>query len=845
MNSELSKIRFYFEEGARLWNTMPEEVVGRNFFVLWEKVQHPMPFRVEGDELELFGQRYALMGKDEEKTAFFRWDETEMCASVVVESVGWEQKLLLTFDNGMPRIYETTAEMLEPAGLEHGEKLEIIYDVIVEGGKRNPGRNILELSKKEYLELLDLLEPRHERASIRAMRSLPAFSMKKLLKTAAEDMAIDETGPQLSLPLGGSYAGGFEPGEEAPSREIRSAVPGQTGWEIWQLLEFLRLSCRNIREMEEHFVLEFRNAEIIGGEGGNEAALKFPFTASAVLEEGAILPVYYSDTREDFGTFRVDMCDGNELYGRLRWHDPCLLAETLPRLFARPRKSPFEFLHLGMEALANLFKLEKGDTLSGAAIRAALGQDTSSHVIGVNPAAPEHLDHSQRNAWTCAVDPRNVITLVQGPPGTGKTSVLEAVLRQLCSQRKRVLVTAPSNTAVDNICRRVADLPVLRFGNNPASIAPDVLKQCWVGDDANVRKFKQRREDSRCGGIYAGTHVGVLRDGIVVGDMERNGLYDVLVYDEAGMTPVHEFLLSCRMAERVVLFGDHQQLPPFPMPEEVKKKTLDEFGPAPKRLRNVIERSALEWLSGERGFPTVMLKSSYRCQNPRLLRFASILFYDAGVRPSRQAEYFRLPFHERQSKYPQSSLRLIKTSSLPPELRCETMTLEGRKPGLENRLEAMLCRDEVYAAMAKYPLNEITVISPYRRQVKLIRNLLDRGRAATITGNPLGDSDWENFLATRIATVDSFQGGESDIVIISYVRSSVRNGGVGFVDDPNRINVAHTRCRREMVVIGDIDHLKAKSANNIFSRMERAFARDGEIIQPDPNSFKDLKRSSM
>ena len=89
---------------------------------------------------------------------------------------------------------------------------------------------------------------------------------------------------------------------------------------------------------------------------------------------------------------------------------------------------------------------------------------------------------------------------------------------------------------------------------------------------------------------------------------------------------------------------------------------------------------------------------------------------------------------------------------------------------------------------------------------------------------------WDNFLFSRIATVDSFQGNESDVVVTCYVRSN-QGQGIGFVNAPNRINVAHTRCRREMIVIGDIECLKLQEDGNIFKRMERAIERDGQVIR--------------
>ena len=75
----------------------------------------------------------------------------------------------------------------------------------------------------------------------------------------------------------------------------------------------------------------------------------------------------------------------------------------------------------------------------------------------------------------------------------------------------------------------------------------------------------------------------------------------------------------------------------------------------------------------------------------------------------------------------------------------------------------------------------------------------------------------------------SFQGAESDVVIICYVRSNEKNI-VGFTDNPNRINVAHTRCRKELHVTGDLACLKRGARNGIFERMERAFRRDGVIV---------------
>jgi superfamily I DNA and/or RNA helicase len=468
-----------------------------------------------------------------------------------------------------------------------------------------------------------------------------------------------------------------------------------------------------------------------------------------------------------------------------------------------------------------------------SAVAAFLGLRTVSFRIAARENLQGGLDASQRRALATALHPENEVTLVQGPPGTGKTTVLECLLRELCSERRRILVAAPSNAAVDNVCRRIRrDLPVLRFGNQGESIASDIRDSCWIGIDAAIDEFKRRRRRNGGGGLFAGTHVSLLKSPLIQQDIEQNGLHDAVVFDEAGMAAMDEFLLCASLGRRVILFGDHRQLPPFPLPDVVFRELEERRTAIPRTHRMLIERSALEWAATVRNFPVLILQRSYRCQNPRLLRFCSLFFYHALVRPNRDAEYYRLPFAERQEMFPPSTLRLYRTSGLPEALRRERLVLEGTKPGLENRIEARICAFAVFDALRRYSPEEITVITPYRRQVRLIRSCLDAMWKRRTATEKMDRTKWEKFLFDRISTVDRFQGGESDVVIISYVRSN-RSDGIGFVEDAQRINVAHTRCRREMVVIADIETLKTQSGNQIFHRMERAFLRDGQILDID------------
>ncbi|MCP4214576.1 MAG: AAA family ATPase, partial [bacterium] len=270
------------------------------------------------------------------------------------------------------------------------------------------------------------------------------------------------------------------------------------------------------------------------------------------------------------------------------------------------------------------------------------------------------MDFSQKQAWAASVNAKNPVVAVQGPPGTGKTWVLIQVIRFLCGQGKRILVTAPSNTAVDNICKRILDLPILRMGNIDKT-DPVVLDACRPDNHENVRAYIEKKKKFGTGAVYAATHVRALFDTFIGRELEENGLFDAVFFDEAGMSRMDEFLLCAKLGNRVIVFGDQQQLPPFPLSAEVLGKLNRKHRYVSAGSRQIIDCGALEWLAHNRNLPVIMLQRSYRCQNPRLLRFSSTLFYDARVKTSEKAEYFQLSYTDRQEKYPPSTLRFYRT----------------------------------------------------------------------------------------------------------------------------------------------------------------------------------------
>lgn len=830
---EHGKIEIYFREGKRLWQQDPESVIKRSFFELWEDVQMPAPFPVADGVVWIMEQDFTL-AEDEDRVGCYEWDFEEECAALVVEGKQARQSFLLSFDDGEARVTEKPLLILQEDELTFGERLEIIFDIIAVCRQRHPSRNILTLRRKDYLSALDSLADHYEARPLRIMKKLRLGEIRKLIAKAAEDMAVDELSDQLALPLGGSYAmaAGGRATEAKPSYLLSDARSGmqiqcRTKWSIFRDLEFLRAASMALADLTHHFILPIAEAEVLQTDANGHLIVRVPVDAEAPLLEGDRLPVFIRGENRPVGNFQVDLNEGRQVLGRLSTDDG--VDASSDRLYARPRRGPIDFLAQQASLLVQTFRQD--GHLASPAADAALGAgalpfEDRSRDPNDKPAGA--LDDSQTHAWANAVNADNPVVLVQGPPGTGKTHVLEAVIRTLAARGQRLLVAAPSNTAVDNVCQRLFDLPVLRLGIDKSSLAPEVARQLWIGDLQAVRSFQEKRRGAES--VFAGTPVGILRDEILTADLEKNGLCDAIIFDEAGMVRMDEFLLCARLAKRVILFGDHQQLPPFPLPDPALEK-LREDGPATPRQWAMLTRSALEYLAEERAVPVSLLQSSYRCQNPRLMRFSSTLFYNARVKANAMADYYQLSFAERLARYPAASLRFCRTSPLPLAARAEQLSLEGQRPGLENALEAGLTVAAFRELLERYEPEELTVISPYRRQVRLLRERLTAAvEAGSMPGlEHLDAQGLKDLLRSRVSTVDSFQGGESDAVIVCFVRSN-DEGRIGFVDDPNRINVALTRCRREMILIGDLDCLEANARGRIFERMARAISRDGEIV---------------
>ena len=358
---------------------------------------------------------------------------------------------------------------------------------------------------------------------------------------------------------------------------------------------------------------------------------------------------------------------------------------------------------------------------------------------------------------------------IQGPPGTGKTTVIvEAVKRRLAANPdERILVTSHSNLAVDNALERLAGTPGMRAVRvaRAERVHPAVDKfRCDDEDDPRLL-------EANC---YFATCATAATSGIT--DMN----FDIVILDEANKARADEALPALRLGRSLALVGDHKQLPPV---EDDALYGIVEIDPA---LEDLVNRSLFEqcWDGGLPAEAQCLLTIQHR-MHPDIAAYVSAASYDNQLENAPEVEAYdyitRKPFPV--------ALHFVDTEGM-------RGVRERRGPGgaLRNEAEVRVAAQVVRLLDERAPREmSMAVIAMYAEQVERLRQALGRRR----------------FKRTvKIDTVDSFEGREEDIVVISLVRSNER-GRIGFLRVPNRLNVAISRAKRLVACIGDSATLRS------------------------------------
>lgn len=448
--------------------------------------------------------------------------------------------------------------------------------------------------------------------------------------------------------------------------------------------------------------------------------------------------------------------------------------------------------------------------------------------------------------------------LVQGPPGTGKTTCIVEMLHQLYDDNPslRILVVSQQNAAVDNALTRflenapAARARMLRIGKRDKmdeslrDYGTDARLQVYYAD--RVSAYQRAAASQADAAPLLEEWLSGIRDDdgrfdpelteLLIGEYklagatcvglasQRHGLhrlqFDVAIIDEAGRSTVPELLIPVLRARKVILIGDHYQLPPSiaaTLREEDSAEAL------PFLEETFLKESFFELMY--RGLPVSCrgrLDRQYRMVEPIGDLVADLFYQEDGVRG-----LFNGKDHERNKFLdPLAPLRWY-------DVRGEQLA-EGTSKS--NLVEAEAIMDYLSAAadsLNKRKLRkEVAIITPYGAQKRLIRRLLDS--IATKAGQESDVWSIGESLKIRADTVDSFQGSEADIVLYSTVRSE---GDISFIRDRQRLNVSCSRAKENLVFFGNANFLRRAEKCRFASDQTLLFS---EIMQRSVRSFSTL-----
>lgn len=382
--------------------------------------------------------------------------------------------------------------------------------------------------------------------------------------------------------------------------------------------------------------------------------------------------------------------------------------------------------------------------------------------VGLNESQAE----ATAMAYAC-----DLFHLIQGPPGTGKTKVLAHLCSQLVMEGQRVLVTSLTHRAINNALNKVFEI-------DPA------LPMCKIGQRTRARDLLTRNYEN-----FAESPLSNLGSGYVIGatpfatQTQRLSHieFDVVVFDEASQVTLPLAIMGMLAGSKYIFIGDDRQLPP------VKGN----------RNSDLSRKSIFGYLTG-RGAET-MLEVTYR-MNAELTAWPSQTFYDGRLQPAASAARRRLKMQPVYSPW---------DFVLHPDEPAVFLDTALKNNTTRSRIEAgIVC--EIIQALLKGRLrpDEIGVVTPYRAQARLIRKLL---RQAGIEKEILAD--------LVIDTVERMQGQEREVILISWVTSSRRFAEdlSDFFFQPERLNVAITRPRTKLIVIGSQNVLTAQPADETLA----------------------------
>jgi len=468
----------------------------------------------------------------------------------------------------------------------------------------------------------------------------------------------------------------------------------------------------------------------------------------------------------------------------------------------------------------------------------------------------DSLNESQKTAIENALSCENFY-LIHGPFGTGKTRTLVELISQETRQNHKVLATAESNAAVDNILERLmgnkklkltrlghpqrvskhnitqtlaykvenhklnkkikkihkkidnliekrkvhtkptpqyrrglGDYDILHFaskGKGTRGVSSDKIKSMakWIEINQEIDEAHdeiKRIENRMIKSIIDESDVILATNSSAALESIARVKFDVAIIDEASQATIPSVLIPIAKAHRFILAGDHKQLPPTIISERAGE----------------LEKTLFEDLIKMYPHKSQLLNVQYR-MNSLLMKFPNREFYNNGLKSASFVDEITIN-DIMESGHDEEAMLFIDTSDVDDNHEMHLKDSKSIVNELEADISVSIARDYLNAGISE---DDIGIISPYADQVKIIQ---------------------EN-TPVEVKTVDGFQGREKEIIIISTVRSN-ENGNIGFLNDLRRLNVAITRAKRKLIIIGNKDTLKT---NPTYKRLIE-FVEDENLL---------------